>query len=118
MINRIVEEIKKHELNIFSVTVIENGVEKTYNEGSLLSIENGKLTCSDKAISANFTDSEYSLFKMKIVGLNKENEGAKIFICAFIQTDEDIFYLSNEESSQNIAFGSASIADLKKKEQE
>ena len=29
MINRIVEEIKKHELNIFSVTVIENGVEKT-----------------------------------------------------------------------------------------
>lgn len=31
MINRIVEEIKKNELNIFSVTVIENGVEKTVN---------------------------------------------------------------------------------------
>lgn len=29
MINKIVEEIKKHELNIFSVTVIENGEEKT-----------------------------------------------------------------------------------------
>ena len=31
MINRIVEEIKKNELNIFSVTVIETGVEKTVN---------------------------------------------------------------------------------------
>ncbi len=29
MINKIVEEIKKNDLNVFSVTVIENGVEKT-----------------------------------------------------------------------------------------
>ena len=99
-------------------TYFENGVEKTYSDGSLLTLENGSLICSDKAISADFTNSEYSIFRMKMVGINEENENAKIFICAYVQADENIYYLNNEVASQNVAINSTSIADLKKKDEE
>ena len=96
-------------------TYYVDDVETVYSDGNIISVTDGEVKTSNKAVSADFTNSEFSLFKMKVVGLTGNNEKAKLFINAFIVAGNDVYYINEQASSKNEAKYSVSLQDIKNK---
>ena len=93
-------------------TYYKDGNEAINSDGTLLSLGENGVTSNSGAISASFAQTEFEILKLKVTGLTGDNAKAKIFICAYVLTGDEINYLSNGKASVGVAQNSTSVEAL------
>ncbi len=92
----------------------EYGVVASINNAKPLAFENGEVKTVDKAIASGMTNTDFTLFNIKVVGIPEEYASAQIVACAYALDRGQIYYLSENQTTTE-ALG-ASYEALKSEE--
>ncbi len=92
----------------------EYGVVASINNANPLAFENGEVKTVDKAIASGMTNTDFTLFNIKVVGIPEEYASAQIVACAYVLDRGQIYYLSENQTTTEAL--SASYEALKSEE--
>lgn len=77
----------------------EYGVVASKNEGTPLSVVDGKTQCLANTVNAAMQATELGYFEIKVIGLSDEYLDTPIVCCGYVRENEAIYYLSEGVSS-------------------
>ena len=77
----------------------EYGVVASINDENPLVLENGEVKTVDKAISFGMSDTDFTIFNVKVVGIPEDYATASITGCAYTLDRGKIYYLSENQTT-------------------
>ena len=77
----------------------EYGVVASINDKNPLVLENGEVKTVGKAISLGMSDTNFTIFNVKVVGIPEEYATASIVGCAYTVDRGEIYYLSENQTA-------------------
>lgn len=77
----------------------EYGVVASKNEGTPLSVVDGKTQCLANTVNEAMQATELGYFEIKVIGLSDEYLDTPIVCCGYVRENEAIYYLSEGVSS-------------------
>ena len=78
----------------------EYGVVASVNNTSPIALENDKVNVVGRALVSKMSDTEYSLFNVKVVGIPADKENETIVGCAYAVDRGQIYYLSENKTTK------------------